>query len=138
MIVYLESSAALRWLLGAPGGTETFDRLHAATGIGASRLTIAEVRRVLGRQESVGALSAAQVTRCLSQLAAELVRWDILEVSETIWLRAESRFPVEPVRTADAIHLASALQYRAAIGELELLTFDDRVRDNWRALGFAI
>lgn len=128
----------LRWLLGAAGGVEVFDLLSAAQGIAVSRLTLIEVRRVLTRLESSGELQPAPSARVRAQLTAELVRWDIIELSEPVWLRAEERFPIEPLRTLAALHLASALHYRAAAGELHMLSFDARVLDNWRALGLGV
>lgn len=44
--------------------------------------------------------------------------------------RAEGVFPVEPVRTLDAIHLASALFLRESFPELLILSTDERVRRN--------
>ncbi len=137
MIVYAESSGVLRWLLGAERGIEVFDLLRGATRIGASRLTVAEVRRVLTRLEAAGALTEAMAAQCRSQLAGELVRWDIIEVSDPVWIRAEQKFPKEPLRTADALHLASALHYRSAVGDLRIMSFDDRLVGNASALGIA-
>ena len=39
------------------------------------------------------------------------------------------------MRTVDAIHLATALELAAAFPDLQLLSFDRRVRDNAEALG---
>lgn len=50
--------------------------------------------------------------------------------------RARRPFPVEPIRTLDALHLASALVARSAEAGLMLLTLDQRVRENAQRLGF--
>jgi hypothetical protein len=60
----------------------------------------------------------------------------LLRIGGEVLERARRRFPVEPVRTLDALHLASALAARAAIPGLDLLSLDQRVRDNGAALGF--
>jgi hypothetical protein len=52
--------------------------------------------------------------------------------------RAEDPFPSEPVRTLDAIHLASALFLRQAFPDLTVLSADDRVRANAAQLGFDV
>jgi hypothetical protein len=57
-----------------------------------------------------------------------------LEVIE----RARRPFPGEPIRTLDALHLASALVARAAVPGLALLTLDAAVREAGRGLGFAV
>jgi hypothetical protein len=51
---------------------------------------------------------------------------------------AKRPFPNEPVRTLDAIHLASALLARSAISGLALLSLDLRVRAAAAALGFKV
>jgi predicted nucleic acid-binding protein len=135
VIVYAETSAVLRWLLAGLRGEEVFDLLHSADRVVASRLTLAEARRVLARFEAGGMLQPKVAVVARAELAAESSRWDLLEVAEPIWFRVEQRFPLEPVRVLDAIHLASALQVQAAIGELAMLSLDERVLANWRALG---
>ena len=52
--------------------------------------------------------------------------------------RARRPFPVEPIRTLDAIHLASALLASARVADLGLLSLDERVRTAGRALGLPV
>jgi hypothetical protein len=52
--------------------------------------------------------------------------------------RARQPFPGEPIRTLDAIHLASALVARTAIVGLTLLSLDDRVCRAGKKLGLDI
>jgi hypothetical protein len=59
-------------------------------------------------------------------------------LDEEVIDRARNRFPCEPVRSLDALHLASALvAARAAVGTA-LLSLDDRIRKAGRVLGFEI
>ena len=62
----------------------------------------------------------------------------LLRVSSEIVERARQPFPAEPIRTLDAIHLASALTARAGVAGLELLSLDDRVRRAGQQLGFRL
>lgn len=64
--------------------------------------------------------------------------WDVHDLSENIMKRARNDFPVEPVRTLDALHLSTALVFYETFGELSMLSFDDRVRLNALALGMAV
>jgi len=41
--------------------------------------------------------------------------------------RAREPFPAEPIRTLDAIHLASVLVGRSAVAGLELLSLEERI-----------
>lgn len=59
---------------------------------------------------------------------------DSLDIVE----RARRAFPVEPVGTLDAIHLASALIVRSTILSLGLLSLDDRIRHAGEQLGFRV
>lgn len=52
--------------------------------------------------------------------------------------RARRPFPGEPLRTLDALHIASALTARSAVPGLALLTLDNRVRGSAAELGFRI
>jgi predicted nucleic acid-binding protein len=65
-------------------------------------------------------------------------RCHIVSVTEEILAHAGRRFPVEPVRTLDAIHLATA----SALGEpptlVTIVTRDLRVRENATALGHPV
>ncbi len=52
--------------------------------------------------------------------------------------RARQPFPGDPIRTIDAIHLASLLAERSAVIGLRLLSLDERVRQAAKALGVAV
>ena len=59
-----------------------------------------------------------------------------MEISAEVRHLAGRKFPVEPIRTLDAIHLSTALVLMRAFPELSMLTYDRRILDNARALGF--
>jgi hypothetical protein len=52
--------------------------------------------------------------------------------------RARRTFPAEPIRTLDAIHLASLLAVRSAVPGVGLLSLDDRIRRAAKQLGFHV
>ena len=81
-------------------------------------------------------LDEVSSTAVLDVFAQAGAGWAILELSREVAERAEGPFPVEPVRTLDALHLASALLLRQALPDLRILSTDDRVRSNGRGLGF--
>lgn len=138
MTLYAETSAVLRWLFNEALGEEIFEQMRAAGKVVCSRLTLVESRRSILRAVALGDLvetGAADVRAVLAQAAA---RWAILEVSAEVGSRAEQSFPIEPVRTLDALHLASALSFRQSIPDLVLLSTDDRIRDNAIELGFRL
>ena len=67
-----------------------------------------------------------------------MASWATLEMSGRILRRAAARFPVEPVRTLDALHLATALSFREAYPDFVLVTLDDRLRANAQPLGLQL
>jgi predicted nucleic acid-binding protein len=134
MIVYAETSAVLRWLLGGPEAERVAECLAKAERVASSRLTLGETRRVLSRAVVDGSLPARTAGRARNELEAEAVHWDIMEIPEPVWNRAEERFPLEPVRMLDALHLATALRFQTIVGDVAMLSTDDRVLGNWRAL----
>ena len=136
MTLYAETSAVLRWLFAEEGGEAIRASLAAAEKVASSRLTLIETRRVVRRAERAGRITAAQAADVLAVFARAASTWAILEISEEIARRAEAGFPDEPVRTLDAIHLASALFLRASLPDLVVLTADERVRANAALLGF--
>ena len=64
--------------------------------------------------------------------------WDVHDLSERVIARARGSFQAEPVRTLDALHLATALILKEALGELCILSFDQRILDNALATGIAV
>jgi hypothetical protein len=63
--------------------------------------------------------------------------WILMEISEEVRLRAGRQFPIEPIRTLDAIHLATALIFMRAFPNLFILSFDHRILENAQPLGIA-
>jgi predicted nucleic acid-binding protein len=102
-----------------------------------SVLTLTETERVLIRAESQGVLRGGDAQRLRGLVNRVQASWTRMTVSAEVLARAARAFPVEPVRTLDAIHLATALEFAAAFPDLRMLSFDQRVRDNAEALGIA-
>ena len=71
-------------------------------------------------------------------LARGKAGWILVEISEEVRSRAGRMFPTEPVRTLDAIHLATVLILMRALPELRLLSYDERILENARPLGIDI
>jgi len=136
--VYVESSSVLRWLLDEARADEIHGLLRGATKVVCSRLTLVETRRVIRRAVAETLLDEVGGMAILEVLARAAAGWAVLEMSRDVAERAEASFPVEPVRTLDALHLASALLLRQALPDLRLLSSDDRVRANGRRLGFEV
>jgi hypothetical protein len=62
----------------------------------------------------------------------------IVDVDRWVLARVRRPFPVEPIRTLDAVHLATAELLGEAPQLVTIVTRDVRVRDNARALGYIV
>ena len=138
MTIYAESSAVLAWLLGEESGSRVRDALGKAELVVSSDLTLVECDRVLTRGIVLGEFEEAAAADRRAHLNAAAAHWHLLRMSADVVDRARGRFPAEPIRTLDAIHLASALVARSAVAGLELLSLDERVRRAGKALGFRL
>jgi predicted nucleic acid-binding protein len=136
--LYAESSAVLAWLLGEDAGASVRVALAAAETVIASDLTLIECDRVLIRASVMGDITEAQAADRRAYLNAAATGWQVLRIGQEIVERARRPFPGEPIRTLDAIHLASALVARQAIAGTELLSLDDRIRAAGRQLGMRL
>lgn len=138
MIIYAESSAILAWLLGEPSEIVALGELEGADSVVTSSLTAVECSRGLARARALGRVSVADELAALRLLDVAESSWDVHDLSERVMARARAAFPSEPIRTLDALHLATALIFREALGDVRLLSFDARIRENARALGIPV
>jgi uncharacterized protein with PIN domain len=138
MTVYAETSAVLRWLFNEPQGQEILETLRGSPKVACSRLTLIESHRAIRRAIALEDLIEADATEVRATLAQASARWAVLEISSDVASRAEQAFPIEPVRTLDAVHLASALLLRHLVPDLRVVSTDSRIRANASQLGFEI
>jgi len=138
MTVYAESSAVLAWLLGEDAGDAVRGVLGSADVVITSDLTLVECDRVLIRATALGELPEAEAADRRARLAAAAAHWQVLRLSADVVDRARRPFPGEPIRTLDAIHLASALVARSVSAGLDLLSLDRRIRSSGKSLGFRV
>lgn len=125
-MIYLDSSVALAHLLGetrAPAASLWEERLVA------SRLLEYEVwARIHAR--GLARTHADAVRTLLASVA-------LIEMAPLVLARATEEFPV-PVRTLDAIHLASMLYLRERGDAPMLACYDDRLSAAARAVGIEL
>jgi predicted nucleic acid-binding protein len=128
----------LAWLLGNENAGLVRRALAGAEVVFASDLTVLECNRVLVRCILNGELSEAEGADRAALLAEVAAHWALLRINEEVLERAGRRFPAEPLRSLDAIHLASALVARKAAASVELLSLDRRLRGCGKLLGLRI
>jgi len=135
-IRYVETSALLAALLE---GDEAARKSMRAKGRRVtSALTVAEGTRAILRARVTARLSPEQARAAMGGLRRFERRCFVVALTDSVLTRVGQPFPVEPIRTLDAIHLATV----GLLGEppdiVTVITRDHRVRDNAAALGYAV
>ena len=103
-----------------------------------SALTLAETGRAIIRARATDRLTAAEEQAAVRALRTFERRCFILDVDRAVLARVRRPFPVEPIRTLDAVHLATAELLGEPPQVVTIVTRDVRVRDNARALGYIV
>jgi len=112
--------------------------IDSAAQVLSSRLTVLEVHRAVVRAEKQAEMSAADAERVRGTFTRIVRTWIIRELSTDILDRAAQPFPIEPVRSLDAIHLATSLDFLRIFPDLHVLAFDGSVVSNSEALGIPV
>jgi predicted nucleic acid-binding protein len=103
-----------------------------------SALTLAEAGRAIIRARATGRLTAEQEQAAVRALRTFERRCFVLDVDRAVLDRVRRPFPVEPIRTLDAVHLATAELLGEPPPLLTIVTRDERVRRNAAALGYIV
>lgn len=135
-VIYIETSAVLRVLL--EGDRRLMAEIGKAKKLVTSALTRVEATRGLLRAEREHRIDRRQVREGEAWLRKFLRSCDAITLDDDVLARATTEFPVEPIRTLDALHIASALLWESGVGATTMVSCDDRVRDNARALGMKV
>ena len=119
-------------------GSESRQALAHADRVFTSDLTLIECDRVLHRAAATGQLDEAAAVEIRTIVASASAYWTLCAIDAEIVESARRRFPREPVRSLDAIHIATAVFVRGMVPDVHVLSVDERVRSNAHALGFDV
>lgn len=103
-----------------------------------SALTLAEAGRAIIRARATGRLTAAEEQKAVRALRTFERRCFVFDVDRAVLARVRRAFPIEPVRTLDAVHLATIELLSDAPQLVTVVTRDARVRENAQAFGFVV
>ena len=132
--VYLDTSAVLRAVL-EDGTTPAIERsIGSASTLVTSRLSLVEAGRAFLRLRASGQASEEQLADAGRELDALWARCEIWEITPLVCETACQVAPAKPLRTLDALHLATYLLARRRIENLELLTADQRLAEAARGV----
>jgi predicted nucleic acid-binding protein len=133
---YIESSALVAALLERD--TAIVKKIPRGTLQVTSALTLAEAGRAIIRARATGRLTAEEEQAATRALRTFERRCFILDVDRAVLDRVRRPFPLEPIRTLDAVYLATAEVLGEAPPLVTIVTRDGRVRENAEALGYTV
>ncbi|MDQ3696793.1 MAG: PIN domain-containing protein [Gemmatimonadota bacterium] len=135
MIAYVDASVLLRLVLGQPDALREWERIDRGV---TSALTMTESLRTLDRLRLRAALPDGELARRRGSVLRILGALELVEVEPMVLERAAQPMPTE-LGTLDAIHLATALLWRAAGGQdLVMATHDAALGIAARAHGMPV
>jgi predicted nucleic acid-binding protein len=123
---YIESSAPVAAVLEGDAAARTWIRAQGQRVT--SALTAAKASRAILRARLSGRITAQQERKAILTVQRFTRHCHTVSVTEAILANAGRPFPVEPIRTRDAIHLATAEALGDPPALVTVATRDFRVR----------
>ena len=131
MILYLDASAIVKQYTGERGSREVETVLSQAESIATALISRAEVAAALANAVRLKMLAADAGARATHVFRSDWLALVRVPITESLVARADTLAWEHGLRGSDAVHLATALSWREAMGgQVTLATFD---RDLWLA-----
>ena len=139
MWAYFDTSALVKRYVDEPGRREVQQLLRRHDCVTSAILPV-ELRSALRRRVAERTLDSSRVSEILKRVAADRAYWTVIEVGAEVLRGAEALVSVHPLRTLDAIHVASAQLFaaRLSIAALIFVSADKRQTDVTNAIGLAM
>jgi len=140
---YWDTSTLGKLYVPEPDSTDFEKKAASEPVILTARLALYEMRRVAFRKESAGLIPAGTAEAVLAQVDHDITVGEIRIIEldsrvetefNTLMAACYRRTPPLPIRTLDALHLASA----HVAAETEIVVTDKRLRDAAKLLGFSL
>ncbi len=138
MWAYFDTSALVKRYVDEAGRREVLKLLRQHECVASAVLPV-ELRSALRRRVTDGTLQAARVPEILKRVSGDRAYWTLVEVGAEVLSAAEKLVAGHPLRTLDAIHVASAQVFAAGVSEPDLMfvSADKRQTDTAAVLGLA-
>ncbi|WP_029290847.1 type II toxin-antitoxin system VapC family toxin [Cellulomonas sp. HZM] len=135
-VAYLDTSALVKLCVREPGSELVGALWDGADLVATSRLADAEVRAVLAAGRRAGRLDDATARDALRRWERLWPGLHVVELQDVITASAATLVGMHPLRAADAVHLASALQLRSP--DLLVAAWDEHLAAAARAEGLRV
>jgi predicted nucleic acid-binding protein len=116
---YFDTSALIKRYVDEHGRREVLQLLRSHDCVTSALLSV-EVRSALRRRVADGSLDARRVPEILKRFAVDREFWALVEITSEVLRTAEILVANHPLRTLDAIHVASAQLFAARMTAFEL------------------
>ena len=138
MWAYFDTSALVKRYVDEPGRREVQQLLRRHDCVTSAILPV-ELRSALRRRVAERTLDSSRVSEILKRVAGDRAYWTVIEVGTEVLSGAEALVSVHPLRTLDAIHVASAQLFaaRLSISDLIFVSADKRQTEVASAIGLA-
>jgi uncharacterized protein len=138
MWAYFDTSALVKRYINEVGRRQILQLLRRHEFV-ASALLPVELRSALRRRVTEGTLEAARVPEILKRVSADRAYWTLVGVGTEVLDAAERLVAVHPLRTLDAIHVASAQVFAAGVSAsgLMFVSADKRQTETAAVIGLA-
>ena len=139
MWTYFDTSALVKRYVDEPGRREVL-RLLRRNEILTSAVLPVELRSSLRRRVAEGTIDAVRLPAILKHVAADRPYWTLVEVGIDVLAGAEALVAAHPIRTLDAIHVASAQLFAARVSMpgLIFVSADKRQTETGAAVGLLV
>jgi predicted nucleic acid-binding protein len=139
MILYLDTSALVKLYIQEQGSEHVATWVHDADPVVTSLISKAEAAAAFARAVRQGILRQEEALSALEELRAEWQHFVRVSITEGVVANADMLAWKYQLRGYDAVHLASALHWRDAIGEdVTLATYDRELWDAARRVNLGV
>jgi predicted nucleic acid-binding protein len=136
-LAYFDTSALVKRYVVEAGSVYLRTLLRRYDVISSAVIPV-ELCSALRRRREEGRLSDTILTRMLHRLRTDLATWRLVPVADEVLALARERVLEHPLRSLDAIHVASAESMRRAGLVLPFITADVRQAGAARTLGLHV
>ena len=139
MWTYFDTSALVKRYVDEAGRREVLQLLRRSECVTSAVLPV-ELRGGLRRRVAEGSIEAARLPAILKRVAADRPYWTLIEVRSDVLAAAETLVATHPIRTLDAIHVASAQLFAARVSMpgLTFVSADKRQTETAVAVGLVV
>ena len=127
-MTYFDTSALIKLYVEEPGSQVVSTLVTETASVAIAKVAFVEVHAGLARRRRAGDLSVTGYDRTCRLFEEQWRTYVRLDLRDDILVQARELVRRHPLRSLDAIHLASALALRAALGqEVRFVAADGRL-----------